>query len=690
MHFNSGDSFAQGKYRLEEIIGDGSDAQVWLAYEHRVQRDVVIKVLREPNVDVGARHRFEVEARALGAINHDGVIKLLEYSSEPDSPSYMVLDHGGAKTLLSCIKGECEVFNNMGPRERLEKFNVAVEGLAVAHTGVNHKIIHRDIKPNNILWDGSCFRLCDFGRCSIDGISGGDVSGQFIGNFVNPAPEQFFEKPIVTAETDVFNIVAAMHSMLTGDGIYQVEGLFGTKDAAVAGRIVWGEAFKKTDKPLRAIIEAGLKYSPNERYPEAASLHSDIARYLNNEKVSVSIETPYQKVRRWVKRYPWPTALLSSLVIVAGLAIYIAYQERVSRQQTQHILHAFGGLLQSIDPLLPVTGISSQSDSLAELKTTLDTSTNLSGALRADLYYALGARYMQLDAFELASEVFYDCLTLGDGVAGRGRNVTNDLALINLAWCLREGAHLLSEPPPAALSEEAKAEYQKAIEFVSPISKRAYTADDTVENYLTLLAMNRHASILLSSAEWGESEALEQLLSLDAELRRKTDSGSRHLAAWLLPVNSGNLGTAYMKMREVDAEGETVHFEAAKSLEWHKKSEQDFIVAGLTLHPEMAFAYRGQAEACFVLGQNEKGIDCLRRAFQHRRDIGNGYTNNHLSEIIDLRKALVEHGNNSEAAADEILRLEIALCERMHSPRLEKGIHASVNEFHNDHCQNNQ
>jgi serine/threonine protein kinase len=72
LHFNPGDSFAQGKYRLEEVIGDGSDAQVWLAYEHRVQRDVVIKVLREPNVDVGARHRFEVEARALGAINHDG------------------------------------------------------------------------------------------------------------------------------------------------------------------------------------------------------------------------------------------------------------------------------------------------------------------------------------------------------------------------------------------------------------------------------------------------------------------------------------------------------------------------------------------------------------------------------------------------------------------------------------------
>ena len=678
MHFNSGDSFAQGKYRLEEVIGDGSDAQVWLAHEHRVQRDVVIKILREPNVDVGARHRFEVEARALGAINHDGVIKLLEYSSEPDSPSYMVLDHGGAKTLLSCIKGECEVFNSMGRRERLEKFNVVVEGLAVAHTGVNHKIIHRDIKPNNILWDGNRFRICDFGRCSIDGISGGDVSGQFIGNFVNPAPEQFFEKPIVTAETDVFNIVAAMHSMLTGDSIYQVEGLFGTKEAAVAGSIVWGEAFKKTDKPLRAIIEAGLKYSPNERYPEAASLHSDIARYLNNEKVSVSVETPHQKGHRWVKRYPWPTALLSSLILVAGLMTYIAYQERVSSEQTQHILNAFGGLLQNMDPLLPVTGVSSQSASLAELKATLESSTNLSDALRAHLYYSLGARYMQLSAFENAAEVFDLCLSLG----------ANDLARINLAWCIREGAHLLSGPE--GLSSEGKAEYEKAIAFVSPISKQEYTAEDTEENYIILLAKNRHASILLSSAEQGAGDTLKKLLSLDAELRRKTDSGSRHLARWLLPVNSGNIGSAYMNVQEVDAEGEIEYPAAVEALEWHKRSEQDFISAGLSLHPEMAFAYRGQAEAYFTLGQNDRGVDYLRRAFQHRRDIGDGYTNNHLSELSNLCEMLVEHGNHSESVADEILRLEGALCERMHSPRLEKGIHSSVHEFHNDHCQNNK
>jgi hypothetical protein len=141
---------------------------------------------------------------------------------------------------------------------------------------------------------------------------------------------------------------------------------------------------------------------------------------------------------------------------------------------------------------------------------------------------------------------------------------------------------------------------------------------------------------------------------------------------------------------EVDAEGEGMYLAAGKALEWHKRSEQDFVAAGLSLHPEMAFAYRGQAEAYFTLGQNDKGVDCLRRAFQHRRDIGDGYTNNHLSELINLCKILVEHGNHSESVADEILRLKGALCERMHSPRLEKGIHASVHEFHNDYCQNNK
>ncbi|MBT4465824.1 MAG: protein kinase [Planctomycetes bacterium] len=676
MHFNSGDSFAQGKYRLEEVIGDGSDAQVWLAYEHRVQRNVVIKILREPNVDVGARHRFEVEARALGAINHDGVIKLLEYSSEPDSPSYMVLDHGGAKTLLSCIKGECEVFNNMSLRERLEKFNVAVEGLAVAHTSDNHQIIHRDIKPNNILWDGNRFRLCDFGRCSIDGISGGDVSGQFIGNFVNPAPEQFFEKPIVTAETDVFNIVAAMHSMLTGEGIYQVEGLFGTKEAAVAGRIVWGASFKKIDKPLRAIIEAGLKYNRDERYPRAESLHSDIARYINNEKVSVSVETPYQKGRRWIKRYPWPAALLSSLVIVAGLTTYIAYQERVSSQQAQQVLHAFSGLLKNMDPLLPSESIVAQSQSLKELQEVLDTSTNLSAELQSDLYYSLGGRYMQLNAFRHADKAFESCLEFGE----------NDLASINRAWCLREGAHLWEEPGEIHQRREM---YELAKDIVFDIQARDYPTGDGMKDYIILLAKNRYASILLSGDDFEMSEALDMLLYLDGKLRNIDDS-EYNIPLWLLPVNTGNLGSAYMA-KSLTAGGEIEYLDARKALAYHQKSEKEFVAVGLEHHPEMVFAYRGQAECHLALFENEKGLDALRRAYRHRRDNGMGYTNAHLLEIINLHKALYEYGNGDEFVKDEILRLEEELCEYMHSTRLEVGIHESVRAFHDDkdtgHCK---
>ena len=657
MHFNSGDSFAQGKYRLEEVIGDGSDAQVWLAYEHRVQRDVVIKVLREPNVDVGARHRFEVEARALGAINHDGVIKLLEYSSEPDSPSYMVLDHGGAKTLLSCIKGECEVFNNMGHRERLEKFNVVVEGLAVAHTGVNHKIIHRDIKPNNILWDGNRFRICDFGRCSIDGISGGDVSGQFIGNFVNPAPEQFFEKPIVTAETDVFNIVAAMHSMLTGDGIYQVEGLFDTKEAAVAGSIVWGEAFRKTDKPLRAIIEAGLKYSPNERYPEAASLHSDIARYLNNEKVSVSIDTPPQKVCRWVKRYPWPAALLSSLIMVAGLMTYIAYQERTGRQQTQHILHAFSVLLHALDPLQPVANRQSQSASLKELQDTLDISNNLSDALRGELYYSLGAHYMQLDAFSSAADAFSVSLNFVD----------NDLAKINLAWCTREKAHRMAD------GDAAQKVFKDALALVSPIMQRRYPTGDAKQDYIILFAKNRYASILLALPD-AEShhQALKMLKEIDGELRNRTD-----IERWLLPVNTGNIASAYARFDDF-----------LENINYHEQSEQDFKNAGLSLHPEMTFAYSGQGQAHMRLGNHADGMRLNRLALQHRRDLGGGYTDYYLTGLLNFYIDLLEHF--SESAQPELKAIEKELCERMHDPRLENDIRGNVHKFHNAHCQNNK
>jgi serine/threonine protein kinase len=676
LNFNPGDSFGIGKYRLEKTIGDGSDAQVWLAYEHSIQRYVVIKILRQNKFDVGARHRFEVEARALAAINHDGVIKLLEYSSESDAPSYMVLDHGGTNTLLNCIEGDCEIFNNMSSRERLAKLNVVVAGLSAAHTNAKHKIVHCDIKPNNILWDGNRFRLCDFGRCSIDDVSGGDISGQFIGNFVNPAPEQFFEHPVVTTETDVFNMVGAIYSALTGDSVYREPGLFGTQAAAVAGKIVWGKRFKALDKPLRAILEVGLKYFREERFSNAGPLHADINCYLNHEKVSVSIESPYQKLGRWIKRYPWPTALLFSSLIVAALMTIIAYQAQVNKRQTEQVLYAFGGVLGAINPLQPIKLQIAESAYLDELFDMLQGATSVDSPLRATLFIDLGARYMALDRFSEARDAYTAALTI----------VSDPLATINLAWSLRELGHAATGPSDVipdidaltagvpnivAIDIRATALYEEALKILLPLKNRQYPSHDPHEDFITLLARNRYATVLMfaNNDKLRLSEAEKLFREIDMQLAEQNS-----IEPWLRPVNMGNLATYMAKQERYD-----------EALRYHKESEGLFEEAGLMLHPEVFFAYVGQSQQYHNLNQHSEGFEAMRSAIEHGRVLGRTFSEYYLLGLIELYKNYVNFGEgNYQDEKEELLN---EFCRLMSDSRCEVGEASQLWAIHLKYCQ---
>jgi hypothetical protein len=283
-------------------------------------------------------------------------------------------------------------------------------------------------------------------------------------------------------------------------------------------------------------------------------------------------------------------------------------------------------------------------------------SNNLSDALRGELYYSLGAHYMQLDAFGSAADAFSVSLNFVD----------NDLAKINLAWCTREKAHRIAD---RLVAQEM---YQEALALVSPIMQRTPTGD-AKQDYIILFAKNRYASILLALPD-AESHraALKMLKEIDGELRNRTD-----IERWLLPVNTGNIASAYARFGEF-----------LDNINYHEQSEQDFKAAGLSLHPEMTFAYSGQGQAHMLLGNHADGMRLNRLALQHRRELGGGYTDYYLTGLLNLYTDLLEHF--SESAQPELKAIEKELCERMHDPRLENDIRENVHEFHNAHCQNNK
>ncbi|MBC8369179.1 MAG: serine/threonine protein kinase [Planctomycetes bacterium] len=663
MHFQPSDSFHNGKYQLIELIGQGAHADVWSATEIKLNRIVVLKMLRESFFAPDSRYRFEIGARALARLDHSSVVKLYGSELSAEGVLFLALEYGGNKTLLDCIEGECRVFNSLDVHNLTLKLKEVACGLAAIHAA---GIIHRDIKPNNILWDGNTFKICDFGMASIDDSPGMTVEGQFIGNLVTPAPEQFGSNCVLTTETDVYNLGGAIYAAFTRKSFYGSDNFFSVQNSAVVGSRSWSPEFKKLPKSLRAIISKMMQYDALARYPSAIEACADFNRFINGEHVEAELERTHEVVLRWIKHNPWPAALFAVLLLFATNLYRGSVEAFRTSTQTQQVLKSFDGVLASMDNLQPVTQEKSQTTILSDLNAALKGAVDIDDELQAELYYNLGARYLYLDAFFDAEEAFSASLALRD----------DDIARINRAWCLREIGHVYGaeshlghkclgssggsvciEPLDPSKAQQSQQAYDFARDELSLICNRDYPSGDPHQDYIILFARNRYAALQLESDLMTDAnQALETFQFIDSELQQRED-----IEAWLWPVNTGNLATAYARPNN----GQNREM----SLAHHELAEQRFLAAGMALHPEMTYAYYGQALLQMALGNYQVGLELLRDTIKHRSEIGLGHTPMYLGFLNDLRNWLIKSGDDSDE--EEIRQLEAEIKERKESPLME-------------------
>ena len=267
-----------GRYRLDAQIGHGGMSTVYRAFDTVLERQVAIKLMhREIASDSDQLERFRREARSVAQLSHPHIVGVID-AGEEDGRPYIVLEYVEGETLKERIR-------RMGRLPIDEAIAYAIEiarALGAAHAGA---IVHRDIKPQNVLIDeeGSA-KVTDFGIArSLDDDEGLTADGRVLGTTDYVSPEQALGHD-VNGQSDIYSLGVVLYEMLVGDVPFH-----GENQVAVAMKHVREDLPDvQTRRPdvsagLAAILDRMTDKHLEHRYPDARTLEIDLEDALAAE-----------------------------------------------------------------------------------------------------------------------------------------------------------------------------------------------------------------------------------------------------------------------------------------------------------------------------------------------------------------------------------------------------------------------
>ena len=265
----------EGRYAIERELGEGGMATVYLADDLKHQRKVALKVLKPELAAVVGAERFLAEIKTTANLQHPHILPLFD-SGEADSFLFYVMPFVEGETLRDWIDREKQL-----PVDEAVALASKVAG-ALQHAH-EHGVIHRDIKPGNILLQDGEPVVADFGIALAVGAAGSNrltETGLSLGTPYYMSPEQATGDQAVGASTDTYALGSVLYEMLVGDPPYP-----GSTAQAVLGKIIAGKPVSATDERpsipanVDAAIRRALEKLPADRFTSA----QDFVRALGDE-----------------------------------------------------------------------------------------------------------------------------------------------------------------------------------------------------------------------------------------------------------------------------------------------------------------------------------------------------------------------------------------------------------------------
>jgi len=330
-----------GPYEIMTPLGAGGMGEVYRARDTRLDRTIAIKILpAQFSSDPVRKQRFEREAKTISSLNHPHICVLHDVGSQ-DGVDYLVME---------CVEGETlarRLEKTALPLEQVLKFGAQIaDALDKAHRS---GVVHRDLKPGNIMLTASGAKLLDFGLAkpvvamaslaTMTATRGGQSppteQGTIVGTFQYMSPEQVEGKEL-DGRSDIFSLGAVLYEMVTGKRAFE-----GKSQLSVASAILEKEpepisaAKPMTPPALEHVVKKCLSKLPEERWQSASDLASEIKWIAESgSQTGVAGRAPAGRTK-W-QRASWLLVTTFFLLAVAGGAAWWKASDRRQRPMYFH------------------------------------------------------------------------------------------------------------------------------------------------------------------------------------------------------------------------------------------------------------------------------------------------------------------------------------------------------------------